>query len=209
MRGFATDVVALADHLGFERFSVAGGSGGGPFVLAAAAVAFDRVDRALCLACAGAFELDAVRVHIGWVDRLATWAVAIPGVLPAYFGALAAVARAPEGLTETAGRVFKKWLPDNDPRLATLFARTLKEATRSGPAGIVEDTEVLHRPWGFSLSEIGVPVDYVNGTHDEFVPFAYGAELAERTPKARLHAAIGADHFETIFDLDRLRRLLM
>src|SRR5438552_2192436 len=42
------DVVLLADHLGFERFGVTGGSGGGPHALACAALLPERVVRATC-----------------------------------------------------------------------------------------------------------------------------------------------------------------
>ena len=43
------DVVTLADLLGFERFGVSGGSGGGPHALACAALLPDRVVRATCV----------------------------------------------------------------------------------------------------------------------------------------------------------------
>ena len=42
------DVEALADELGLDRFGVTGGSGGGPHVLACAALLPDRVVRAVC-----------------------------------------------------------------------------------------------------------------------------------------------------------------
>ena len=42
------DVRALADELGFDRFGLNGGSGGGPHVLACAALLPDRVVRAIC-----------------------------------------------------------------------------------------------------------------------------------------------------------------
>jgi len=45
----AADVAALADELGFDRFGVTGGSGGGPHVLACAALIPDRVVRAICI----------------------------------------------------------------------------------------------------------------------------------------------------------------
>ena len=41
-------MAALADELGFDRFGVTGGSGGGPHVLACAALLPDRVVRAVC-----------------------------------------------------------------------------------------------------------------------------------------------------------------
>src|SRR4029077_2646055 len=43
------DVVAIADELGFDRFGVSGGSGGGPHSLACAALLPDRVVRASCI----------------------------------------------------------------------------------------------------------------------------------------------------------------
>jgi pimeloyl-ACP methyl ester carboxylesterase len=42
------DVRSLADELGFDRFGVGGGSGGGPHALACAALLADRVVRAIC-----------------------------------------------------------------------------------------------------------------------------------------------------------------
>jgi pimeloyl-ACP methyl ester carboxylesterase len=44
----AADVRALADALGLDRFSVVGGSGGGPHALACAALLADRVERVAC-----------------------------------------------------------------------------------------------------------------------------------------------------------------
>src|SRR5262245_36359241 len=44
----AADVAVLADELGWETFAVTGGSGGGPHVLACAALLPDRVVRAIC-----------------------------------------------------------------------------------------------------------------------------------------------------------------
>lgn len=46
----ATDVAAIADHLGEERFLTAGWSGGGPHAIAAAALLPDRVAAAATLA---------------------------------------------------------------------------------------------------------------------------------------------------------------
>ena len=45
----AADVAALADELGLDRFGVTGGSGGGPHVLACAALLPERVVRAVCV----------------------------------------------------------------------------------------------------------------------------------------------------------------
>ena len=44
----AADVRAVADALGLGRFSIVGGSGGGPHALACAALLGDRLDRVAC-----------------------------------------------------------------------------------------------------------------------------------------------------------------
>jgi pimeloyl-ACP methyl ester carboxylesterase len=46
-RGFG-DIVAVADAMGWDRFAATGGSGGGPHVLACAALLPDRVTRVIC-----------------------------------------------------------------------------------------------------------------------------------------------------------------
>ena len=51
------DVAAIADHLGFQRFSVTGGSGGGPHSLAVAARLGSRVVRAACVVGVAPFGL--------------------------------------------------------------------------------------------------------------------------------------------------------
>ncbi len=54
--GWAADVAELADYLGMRRFGVAGTSGGGPYVLAAAYALGDRLDFAADLAGWGPVE---------------------------------------------------------------------------------------------------------------------------------------------------------
>lgn len=206
MASYASDVEQLADHLGLERFSVAGGSGGGPFVLALAAHCPQRIDRAVSLACAGAFEHEDARAVMGWVDALAAWAVRrAPALVQLYFTTLSGLARTPEFIARWGGRVFA---PGGQPDFAVLFLRVLRESSRPGTAGLIRDTEVLHRGWGFALEDIPIPVDLVNGTRDEFVGLGYGKVLSRRIPQSRLHIAERDDHFRTIFDLDRLERLL-
>src|SRR5579863_4019654 len=51
------DLLAVADALGLERFAVRGGSGGGPHALAVAALAPDRVTRALCSVGAAPYDV--------------------------------------------------------------------------------------------------------------------------------------------------------
>jgi pimeloyl-ACP methyl ester carboxylesterase len=130
------DVRALADELGFDRFGVNGGSGGGPHVLACAALLPDRVVRATCdvgvaplgtpgleqgrLACwHGSGEREGVRLGARWrghpYSRAASLAAAVRGTRPGRpFPPLSAVAKA-----RHAGprRSSTKALPPDDHRV--------------------------------------------------------------------------------------------
>ena len=66
------DVVALADQLGFERFGVTGGSGGGAHALACAARLPDRIERAACVVGVAPFGdagLDRTPGWLAWTRR--------------------------------------------------------------------------------------------------------------------------------------------
>lgn len=202
----ARDAVRVADHLGWDRFAVAGGSGGGPFVLGMAYLAPKRLTKAVSLACAGAFELE--DVHPGWVDRLTAWAARRPQWLRAYFRMLQAGAELPSPDLTPVARLATPLLPGRRPELAELFRRVLREVFAQGTDGAVQDTMVLHRPWGFPVEEIRIPVTLVGGTADGFIPFAYTEAIARRIPGATLEVAPGDGHFETIFDRVRLAQLL-
>jgi pimeloyl-ACP methyl ester carboxylesterase len=203
MADVVDDAVHVADHLGWRRFGVAGGSGGGPYVLAAAHFVPERLSFATALACAG--DMDHVRA--GWVDRLSAVGTRIPGALATTFGALRLGAHwVPGALVERLATPLRPWMPAG-PAMARLFADTLREATRQGVQGVVQDTEVLHRPWGFDLDRITFPVTLVAGDRDPFIPRPYTEHLMKELPSATLEVARGDDHFRTIFDLERLTRL--
>src|SRR5262249_34342585 len=63
------DVVAIADELGFDRFAVSGGSGGGPHVLATAALCPDRVVRATCMVGVAPYGDDGLE-HDVWLEGM-------------------------------------------------------------------------------------------------------------------------------------------
>src|SRR5262249_2382429 len=63
------DVTAIADELGFERFGVTGGSGGGPHALACAARHPDRVVRATCRVGIAPYG-DGGLQHDAWLDGM-------------------------------------------------------------------------------------------------------------------------------------------
>lgn len=201
------DAVQLADRLGLERFGVMGGSGGGPFVLAAALACPERLTCAVSLACAGAFELPELRAHIGLVDRIAAWSIAhSPLAVRTYFAGLRLGSRLSPTTAHTLGRWMPGMVPGRVPAIAPLGVVLMREMLRQGDAGGAADAAVLHNPWGFELTQIRAPVDFYQGTRDEFIPVAYSTTLASLVPQSRLILCEGDDHFATIYDLDRIVR---
>jgi len=71
--------------------------------------------------------------------------------------------------------------------LGDFFAAAMRDGLAPGSEGWWEDNCLL-RPWGFSLSDITVPVLLLHGRKDIFVPFGHGQWLAEHIPgvEARL-----------------------
>jgi pimeloyl-ACP methyl ester carboxylesterase len=94
---------------------------------------------------------------------------------------------------------FDSLLPDVDRAVLTgEFAEDLlasfREGLSDGVDGWLDDDLAFTRPWGFSLTEITVPVLIWQGSEDLMVPFAHGEWLASRMPAATAHLQDGEGH---------------
>lgn len=184
----AADVRAVADALGIDRFSVVGGSGGGPHALACAALLGDRVDRVACqsgLAPIGAGGMGRDEWLAGMSDEIAqelAWAEAGEAVVEAELRA--AQDQMEERLVSDPSLIFGEGLSDGDrevlarPEVIAAFTRIVAEQAAHGVGGSVDDTLAFHRPWGFDLSAISVPVLLTYGLEDVSCPPGHGRWLA-------------------------------
>lgn len=208
MMDHVRDVAALADALDVPRFGVMGGSGGGPFVFAAALALAERLDFAVAMASAGAFTIPELRANISWNDRLTAWTLRnTPTTFNLSIHALKLASRTPPAMAHVMAR-FAPWaMPGREPAIARLAVHHLREVLAQGIHGAVEDTRVMHGDWGFELGEVRAPVDLYQGTRDTFVPVAYAEVFAQRIPDLRLILCEGDGHFEAIFDLARIVEL--
>ena len=195
----AGDVAAMADALGFDRFAVEGGSGGGPHTLACAALLPDRVVAAASLAGVAPYPAEG----LDWLDGMGqdnldefAATLAGPETLERYLRtqADALLGAEPDAIAQTLRSLH------SPPDLAVLtgeFAEYLAESTRRAIGerldGWIDDDFAFINPWGFELGEIRVPVQLLHGAQDRFVPIAHGEWLAKRIPEvdARLSAEDG------------------
>lgn len=189
------DITALLDHLGVDEFSAAGGSGGGPHLLAVAARLGPRIRRAECavgIVPYGTPDFD-------WFDgmdplNVKEFQIALEGEEPYrthILGELAAMDRR-HGESDGPGFIDDDWqlsdadravLEREDLRAAIRAAEM--EMCRNGPDGWVDDGLCFTDPdWGFDLDEISIPVRITWGLSDVLVPAAHGRWLSEHVPHA-------------------------
>lgn len=186
----ASDVTAIADALGMDRFGVWGWSGGGPYALACAALLSDRVLAAAVLASAAPWDADGLNFFAGMgqgnVDDVKL-----------YFSD-PDTARAKN--VEDRDAVLATTLAQQQEMLSTLLSETdaavlsgefaawllRTEQTGLGPGdeGWWDDQAAQFAPWGFAPAAVTAPVKIWHGRHDRFVPIDHGRWLADHVAGA-------------------------
>ena len=199
---FAVDAREVLDTLGIGRAHALGWSGGGPHVLALAALLPDRIASATSLAGVAPYaetlgDLDFL-AGMG-EDNIHEFGAAIEGepklreFLAPFVSALRVVT--PAGIVEELASL----LPDVDRAYCTdEHGGELAEAFHQGLAvsedGWVDDDLAFVRPWGFDLAAIRVTVHVWQGSADLMVPSAHGQWLASAVPGAVAHLLDGQGH---------------
>jgi pimeloyl-ACP methyl ester carboxylesterase len=187
------DVAAIADELGFERFGVAGGSGGGPHSLACAALLPDRVVRAACVVGVAPFGPDGLEREewLAGMDasnvREFEWAEAGEDVLTRELEG--EHARMKERVADDPSRILEGFnLSESDreelkrPERMQIIRESVFEQCANGVGGWVDDDLAMLHPWGFDPTTISVPTLVHYGATDVLVPPAHGAWLAAHVP---------------------------
>ena len=196
LAGWADDVVALADVLGIDRFAVLGYSCGGPFALAVAAGAPDRVTVAGLMAGVGPIDRPGARQGLSKSDlQLLDLAQRRPWAARAllralHLGARVAPSAALRSFKREVSAVDQRLLDEQGPSVMAFFV----EALRQGPQGVIDDYLLWAGPWGFELEQLRAPVHVWQGDDDLMVPMHHADDMVARFPNATLHRVPGAGH---------------
>ncbi|MGH3422120.1 MAG: alpha/beta fold hydrolase [Streptosporangiaceae bacterium] len=186
----AADVRAICAELGIARLAMWGISGGGPHVLACAALLPDLVAAAASLASLAPYPAEGLDWFAGMgqenvddfklmlKDPAAAWAKAEQD-RTAMLSASAA----------DLHKQFATLLTPTDAAVMTgavaeHLAFCVRDGLAPGVEGWGEDGKAMAEPWGFAVTDITVPVLLMHGREDQFVPFGHGEWLAARIPGA-------------------------
>ena len=195
----AENTASLADHLGASTFLVAGWSGGGPPALACAALLPERV-RSCAVLAGSSPPAEVGEVWFDWwSDEDREELRALGTSPPDPFIKVYEEAAVPLRTITSLGLAEWPEGPDQDretlersPELAGAIADSMRRAVARGVDGWIDDSVAVSRPWGFTVSDIGVPVTIRHGEIDRLVQVDHGTWLAEHIPGAR--AQILPDH---------------
>jgi pimeloyl-ACP methyl ester carboxylesterase len=189
----ARAAVEVADGLGIERFWTMGQSGGGPFALATAYLAPDRVVAAGSASGAAPFMLVPGAEEDMWeadVEGLRLLPTDPDAAAEAVAGGLDLV----EALQDQATLIeaFRPALSPADqktlenPAFAQAFFDAIMEGLHAGKTGYAWDNLSYLPAWEFDVSAIGSPVYLWYGEEDLMAKPAHGRWLQEHIPTAQL-----------------------
>lgn len=185
----AGDVRAICAALGIGRLAMWGISGGGPHVLACAALLPDLVAAAASLAGVAPYDAEGLDYFAGMgqsnvddIKLFLTDETASRAKLETEREDM--LAATPDGLaTEMATLLTPTDAAALTGELAGFITSAMHDGLALSAEGWWEDN-CMHLPWGFELADISVPVLVMQGREDMFVPFGHGEWLAGHIPGA-------------------------
>lgn len=213
VRDFADDVRALADALGFEKFAVAGLSGGGPYTLACAHAMPDRIVAAAVIGGIGPTAgPDAVP---SYTRALALAHPVLSAVAEPIGRALPRLAKPVIPHAKLAIRAFSYVAPKADRPIlldeafGNVLAGDLIHVMGDGLGAPTHDARLFSRDWGFRLRDVVVPVHFFQGDADGIVPESHGRHQAKAVKNGALTILPDGGHLAGYVDAGRVFDVLL
>lgn len=202
---FAGDAREVLETVGIGQAIAAGWSGGGPHALSLGALLDNVCDAVITIGSVAPFEVD----DLDWVagmgpENVEEFALAQQGgaafdaFLDEQLQGMASVnaqdlVSSMEGLISGVDRAAL-----DECGLADFMAASLGVGVQGGPAGWKEDDEAFLSDWGFSVTDVTVPVSLWQGSQDLMVPRSHGEWLTTYLPNVTAHLLGDEGHLSLI-----------
>lgn len=192
------DVIELADHLKINKFSIIGGSGGGPYAAACAYKIPQRLISATIYAGLGPIKVkdkkglsnkQKIWLNIAAFCGTKTYPVLLiyKFLMDHFLGVYRWVAMFGKSKVDKRLAKVKDFKEISD--------RSYKEAYRQGVRGPALDWKIYSTDWGFELKDIKMKIRLWHGTDDRNVPLWMGKYVASRLNKCKYTIVPDAGHF--------------
>lgn len=211
MTDWPAQVAQLADHLNWDRFSVLGVSGGGPYALACGALLPDRIARVGI--CCGVPYPDWLRhptKSSGRSRALVNMRDNHPFITRIVVSGMRRFVRnVPAGVVL---RPVQPLLPPADrknlanPKTREFIGRSISEAFYGPVDGLLLDAELLVTDWGFDPSEIRTEIAFWHGSQDTVCPLSQAEETMAKIPHAQTFIYPDEGHYS--LPVNRIDELL-
>jgi pimeloyl-ACP methyl ester carboxylesterase len=182
----AGDARLICEALGIDRLAMWGLSGGGPHVLACAALLPDLVAAAAALCSLAPYDAPG----LDWLEGFSQDAVDEVQLMQTDETACRELFRVgrEEMLAATTAELAREMqvgAPHADLEFLLDEAAAMQQAIEPGFEGGWDDCVAQITPWGFEVSDIAVPVLVLHGGRDKAVPISHGRWLARHIPGAQ------------------------
>jgi pimeloyl-ACP methyl ester carboxylesterase len=183
MADCARDVRVICEALGIDRLAMWGLSGGGPHVLACAALLPGLVTAAASLASLAPYDAEG----LDWLAGFSQEAIDEARLtLTDQTEARALFQKDREEMVAASPAQvalnMQARMPGVDLTLLTDEAVSMQQALAPGIEGAWDDCVAQLTPWGFDVAQISIPVLLLHGGQDRAVPFSHGQWLASHIP---------------------------
>ena len=197
----ASNIEAIADELGLDRFAVVGGSGGAPHALACGALLEERVLRVGALVTPAPSDTDDFDFYEGLAEvNVREFGAAVQGreAIEAFIQPYVDQLRTdPDAVIEE----IVSELPEVDREIASregfrsIMRESFVEAVRQGVRGWADDDLAFAKSWGFEPEDVRAEVRLWQGELDVLAPRTHGEYVASRLPNAHFELLEGGGHF--------------
>jgi pimeloyl-ACP methyl ester carboxylesterase len=197
LKNWPSDVTALADALGIEKFAVLAPSGGGPFALACAWKMPERLTAVGLFASVGPFIPETDKNINPIVRTMWSNASKVPGLFKVQMRLFAWLAKkAPRLYVKMVLQEFSETDKRDYARLdvGNMIQTDRNEGYRQKGIGTWYDM-LLPTKWPIPLNEIKAKVFIWWGEEDMSAPLAMGQYMAEKIPNCEATFIKGVGHF--------------